>query len=157
MVIVSPKGESLHLWEQVRLNEEALEQVKAERDLLESDLNAQREEIKRMQEEYQQQEQEILRLKKEAEMLRNDPWSSRVTYENVVELIAGNEDPAQRDIARKVFEPLLKREQVRQLRRDVKKKVKEMELADGPDIRTFNNYGTYNELKSGELNLIELK
>ena len=67
-----------------------------------------------------------------SEQQKNGLWASRVTYENVVELIAQNEDPAVRDETRKVFEPLLKKEQVRQLRRDVKKKVKELEAAEEP-------------------------
>ena len=78
------------------------------------------------------QDEKIQELTKELEGLRNDPWSSRVTYENVVELIAQNEDPAVRDETRKVFEPLLKKEQVRMLRRDVKKKVKEWEAGKLP-------------------------
>ena len=83
-----------------------------------------------MQEELRQKEQEIGKLRQAVEMLRNDPWASRVTYDNVVELIASNEDAAQRDISRKVFEPLLKKEQVRQLRRDIRLKVKELESAE---------------------------
>ena len=55
----------------------------------------------------------------------------RVTYDNVVDLIASNEDAAVRDQTRKVFEPLLKKETARKLQRDVKRKVKEMEEADG--------------------------
>jgi hypothetical protein len=77
------------------------------------------------------QENQIQELARELDRLKNDPWSSRVTYENVVELIAQNEDPAVRDETRKVFEPLLKKEQVRMLRRDVKKKVDEWEAAEG--------------------------
>jgi hypothetical protein len=53
-----------------------------------------------------------------------------VTYENVVELIASYEDASQRDEARKLLEPLLKKEQVRQLRRDIRQKVKELESAE---------------------------
>ena len=73
-------------------------------------------------------EQENERLK--SEQLRHDLWSSRVTYENVVELIASYEDASQRDEARKLIEPLLKKEQVRQLRRDIRLKVKELESAE---------------------------
>lgn len=64
------------------------------------------------------------------DQLRNDPWSSRVTYDNVVDQIASNEDAAQRDFARKLIEPLLKRSQVTQLRKDIKKRVKELNEAD---------------------------
>ena len=69
-------------------------------------------------------EQENERLR--GEQMRQDLWSSRVTYENVVELIASYEDASQRDEARKLLEPLLKKEQVRQLRRDIRLKVKEL-------------------------------
>ena len=74
-----------------------------------------------------EREARIKELEREVEMLRNDPWTNRVTYDNVVEQIASYEDPSQRDEARKLIEPLLKREQVRQLRKDVKRKVKELE------------------------------
>ena len=73
-------------------------------------------------------EQENERL--QSEQMRHDLWSSRVTYENVVELIASYEDASQRDEARKLIEPLLKKEQVRQLRRDIRLKVKELEEAE---------------------------
>ena len=73
-------------------------------------------------------EQENERLR--GEQTRQDLWSSRVTYENVVELIASYEDASQRDEARKLLEPLLKKEQVRQLRRDIRLKVKELESAE---------------------------
>ena len=52
-------------------------------------------------------EQENERLR--GEQMRQDLWSSRVTYENVVELIASYEDASQRDEARKLLEPLLKK------------------------------------------------
>ena len=76
--------------------------------------------------------------------------TSRVTYENVVEQIASNEDASKRDDARKVFEPLLKRSQVTQLRRDIKRRVKELNEESGS---TFNNYGTYTEVHSGGINI----
>ena len=85
------------------------------------------------------------------EQQKNGSWASRVTYENVVELIASYEDAFQRDEARKLIEPLLKKEQVRQLRRDIKKRVKEQNEDNG--IGTFNNYGTYNEVQAGGLNI----
>jgi hypothetical protein len=66
------------------------------------------------------------------EQQKNGSWASRVTYENVVELIASYEDASQRDEARKLIEPLLKKDQVRQLRRDIKKKMKELESAEEP-------------------------
>ena len=85
----------------------------------------------RLQQRVAELEEENRKLKEDDEQLRKaDEWSSRLTYDNVVELIANNEDAAQRDISRKVFEPLLKKEQVRQLRRDIKKRVKELNDAD---------------------------
>ena len=81
----------------------------------------------------------------------NDGWSDRVTFENVVEQIASNEDPALRDEGRKLFEPMLKKEMARKLRAAIKHKVKEMNGGDGG--RTFNNYGTYTEVQSGGMNI----
>ena len=83
----------------------------------------------------EQSQQRIRELEQENERLlleqqKNDLWSSRVTYENVVELIASYEDASQRDEARKLLEPLLKKDQVRQLRRDIRLKVKELESAE---------------------------
>ena len=60
------------------------------------------------------------------QLKKGDEWSNRVTYENVVDQIASNEDAAQRDFARKLIEPLLKRGQVNQLRKDIKRRVKEL-------------------------------
>jgi hypothetical protein len=73
----------------------------------------------------------VAELEEELAKYRNDDWTGRVTYDNVVDLIASNEDAAVRDQTRKVFEPLLKKETARKLQRDVKRKVKEMEEADG--------------------------
>lgn len=60
----------------------------------------------------------------------NDGWTDRVTYENVVEQIAACEDASERDDARKLFEPMLKRDMARKFREDIKKKVKEMNPED---------------------------
>ena len=57
---------------------------------------------------------------------KGDEWSSRVTYENLVEQIAACEDAKERDEARKLIEPLLKKSQVTQFRRDIKRRVKEL-------------------------------
>ena len=51
----------------------------------------------------------------------NDEWSNRVTYDNVVDQIASLEDTSKRDDARRMFEPLLKKGQVAQFRRDIKR------------------------------------
>lgn len=81
---------------------------------------------------------------------KGDEWSSRVTYENIVDQIASNEDAAQRDNARRLIEPLLKRSQVTQLRKDIKKRVKELNEESG---NTFNNYGVYTEVQKGGINI----
>lgn len=57
---------------------------------------------------------------------KHDEWASRVTYEGVVEQIAACEDAKERDEARKLIEPLLKRSQATQFRKDIKKRVKEL-------------------------------
>ena len=91
-------------------------------------------------------------LEAENEALRaqvNDGWTNRVTYENVVEKIAGYEDASEHDNARNLIEPMLKRDMARKFREDIKRKVKEMNGEDGASARTFNNYGTYNEVQRG--------
>jgi hypothetical protein len=56
----------------------------------------------------------------------NDEWSNRVTYDSVIDQIASLEDASKRDDARRMFESLLKKSQVTQFRRDIKKRVKEL-------------------------------
>ncbi len=56
----------------------------------------------------------------------NNEWSNRVTYDNVVDQIASLEDTSKRDDARRMFESLLKKSQVTQFRRDIKRRVKEL-------------------------------
>ena len=83
---------------------------------------------------------------------KGDEWASRVTYEGVVEQIAACEDAKERDEARKLIEPLLKRNQAAQFRKDIKKRVKELN-EDGGIVSNFNNYGTYNEIQPGGINI----
>ena len=64
----------------------------------------------------------------------NDGWSDRVTYENMVDQIAACEDTSERDEARKLVEPMLKRDMVRKFREDIRQKVQEMH----PHGNTFN-------------------
>jgi uncharacterized protein YhaN len=96
--------------------------------------------IQQVLDENERLQQRVTALEKENADLRdtlekgknNDEWSNRVTYDNVVDQIASLEDASKRDDARRVFEPLLKRTQVAQLRRDIKKRVKELnEDGDG--------------------------
>ena len=97
---------------------------------------------------------QINELKAENDELKamlHDGWRDRVTYDNMVEQIASYEDPAQRDEARKLVEPMLKKNMVRKLRADIKRKVNESNGGEGG--RTFNNYGTYNEVQAGGTNI----
>ena len=72
-------------------------------------------------------EDENARLTEAAEQQKKcDEWASRVTYEGVVEQIAACEDAKERDEARKLIEPLLKRSQATQFRKDIKRRVKEL-------------------------------
>ena len=98
------------------------------------------------------QEEKIEKLEEALEQQKkNDEWASRVTYEGVVEQIAACEDAKERDEARKLIEPLLKKSLVTQFRRDIKKRVKELNEENGGS--TFNNYGTYTEVHAGGVNV----
>ena len=59
-------------------------------------------------------------------MKKGDEWSSRVTYEAVVEQIAACEDAKERDEARKLIEPLLKKEMANKFRKDIRRRAKEL-------------------------------
>ena len=73
------------------------------------------------------QESEIAALTETIEQWKKgDEWSNRVTYDNVVDQIASLEDASKRDDARRMFEPLLKKSQVTQFRKDIKRRVKEL-------------------------------
>lgn len=99
-----------------------------------------------------QQDEKIEKLEEALEQQKkSDEWASRVTCEGVVEQIAACEDAKERDEARKLIEPLLKRAQVTQFRRDIKKRVKELNEENGGG--TFNNYGTYTEVHAGGVNI----
>lgn len=102
-----------------------VQQLMADYECLRQKVTALEAENRKLSAEKGKMEEAVEQLKK------GDEWSSRVTYENVVEQIASNEDAAQRDQARKVFEPLLKKSQVTQLRRDVKRRVKELNEEGG--------------------------
>lgn len=100
-----------------------------------------------------EQNEKIKKLEEALEQRKKeDEWSSRVTYEGVVEQIAACEDAKERDEARKLIEPLLKRNQVTQFRRDIKKRVKELNEDSAGGVN-FNNYGTYTEVHSGGINI----
>ena len=112
---------------------EGVKQMLAFIEVLESDLK--------------QAKKRIAEVERENERLRNDPWASRVTYDNVVEQIAACEDARERDDARKLIETMLKRDMARRFRGDIRLKVQEMHTGD--NAKTFNNYGTYNAAEAG--------
>lgn len=94
-------------------------------------------------------------LREEVERLNNDPWASRVTYDNVVEQIAACEDPHDRDDARRIFEPMLKRDMVRRFRADIRRKAMEMHEPKAPPVSfiTLNNArfdGPMNEITDND-------
>ena len=90
--------------------------------------------IQQMLDENERLRQRVAALEKENAALtdtinqwkNNDEWSNRVTYDNVVDQIASLEDASKRDDARRLFESMLKKSQVTQLRRDIKHRVKEL-------------------------------
>ena len=90
--------------------------------------------MKLVLEENDQLRQRVATLESENEALTdtinqwksNDEWSSRVTYDNVVDQIASLEDASKRDDARRMIEALLKKSQVTQFRKDIKHRVKEL-------------------------------
>ena len=100
-----------------------------------------------------EQDRTIAKLEEALEQQKKgDEWASRVTYEGVVEQIAACEDAKERDEARKLIEPLLKRGQVTQFRKDIKQRVKELN-EEGAGGVNFNNYGTYTEVHAGGINI----
>jgi hypothetical protein len=99
----------------------------------ENEKKKQQEEMKKQQQEWEKEKEKI--AADIDAMNKKDEWANRVTYDNVVEQIASLEDASKRDDARRVFEPLLKKNQVAQLRKDVKLRVKQMnEESNGPTI-----------------------
>ena len=77
----------------------------------------------------------------------DDGWTGRVTYDAMVEQIAACEDARERDDARKLIEPMLKRDMARRFREDIRLKVQQQHTDD--TAKTFNNYGTYNAAEAG--------
>ena len=59
-----------------------------------------------------------------------------------------------RDDARKLIEPMLKRDTARRFREDIRRKVMETQ---GDKGQTFNNFGTFNEIHSGGTNITNYK
>ena len=111
------------------------------------------EENEQLRQRMAEKDAKIAKLEEALEQQKKDnEWSSRVTYEGVVEQIAACEDAKERDEARKLIEPLLKRGQVTQFRKDIKKRVKELNEESAGGVN-FNNYGTYTEVHAGGVNV----
>ena len=92
-----------------------------------SDIHQALEEVDRLQQRVAALEAENAALTDALEQCKNhDEWSNRVTYDNVVDQIASLEDASKRDDARRMIEALLKKSQAAQLRRDIKRRVKEL-------------------------------
>lgn len=113
----------------------------------EEEMKQQKDEMKKERQEWET-EKERIRAEMEAKS-KEDEWASRVTYDNVVDQIASLEDASKRDDARRVFEPLLKKNQVTQLRRDIKRRAKEMnEEGAGTNITIGKVEGDFNVNKA---------
>ena len=113
----------------------------------EEELKQKDEEMKKMQQEWEVEKKKI--AADVDEMNKKDEWSKRVTYEGVVEQIAACEDPSKRDDARRLVEPLLSKSQVTQFRRDIKRRVKELNEESGtPNITIGNVAGDFNVNKA---------
>ena len=92
-----------------------------------SDVQQMLEENEQLRQRVAAQESEIAALTETIEQWKKgDEWSNRVTYDNMVDQIASLEDASKRDDARRMFEPLLKKSQVTQFRKDIKRRVKEL-------------------------------
>lgn len=110
-------------------------------------------EIKRHQEDMKQKqhewetEKEQMAEEREA-MNKKDEWAKRVTFEAVVEQIAACEDAKERDEARKLIEPLLKRDMVARFRREIRNKVKELSEGNATSISIGKVEGDFNVTKA---------
>ena len=90
--------------------------------------------VQRVTADYEHLQQRVMELENEKKVLedaletmkKGDEWSSRVTYEAVVEQIAACEDAKERDEARKLIEPLLKKEMANRFRKDIRRRAKEL-------------------------------
>lgn len=87
-------------------------------------------------------DKEALKADLEALKKYDDEWGSRVTYDNMVEQIAACEDTKERDEARKLIEPLLKRSTVARFRRDIRNRAKELN-GEGANITIQNVAGDF--------------
>ncbi|MBO4612196.1 MAG: hypothetical protein J5671_03395 [Bacteroidaceae bacterium] len=108
---------------------------------------------KDMEERLAEYERRIQELEQENEQLRNeqqkeDEWSSRVTYEGVVEQIAACEDAKERDEARKLIEPLLKKDTATRFRKDIRRRVKELSDGGSANITIGKVEGDFNVNKA---------
>lgn len=80
-------------------------------------------------------------------MNKKDEWSSRVTYDAVVDQIAACEDAKERDEARKLIEPLLKKDMATKFRRDIRNKAQALSNG-GTNITIEKVEGDFNVNKT---------
>ena len=115
-----PLEEAIVFAEQLSKFLNSFNQLRAENEKLKEDMKAKDAKI-------DEQQETIDRLQDELEQSRKgDDWAQRVTFDNVVDEIASNEDAAQRDLHRRFIELLLPQKLVKLLRKAVKKRVKEI-------------------------------
>lgn len=115
-----PLEEAIVFAEQLSKFLNSFNQLRAENEQLKEDMKAKDAKI-------DEQQETIDRLQDELEQSRKgDEWAQRVTFDNVVDEIASNEDAAQRDLHRRFIELLLPQKLVKLLRKAVKKRVKEI-------------------------------
>jgi len=112
----------------------------------ENEKKKQQEEMKKQQQEWEKEKEKIA-AEIEA-MNKKDEWSNRVTYEAVVEQIAACEDAKERDEARKLIEPLLKKEMANKFRKDIRRRAKELNGGDSTNITIGKVEGDFNVNKT---------
>ena len=98
---------------------------------------------------YEQLQLKVKTMEKEMEQLKKgDEWSSRVTYDGVVDQIAACEDAKERDEARKLIEPLLSKAMATKFRRDIRLRAKELNEGGTPNITIEHVAGDFNVNKA---------
>ena len=120
-----------------------LRRALAEKD---GEIKRHQEDMRKMKQEWET-EKEQMAEEREA-MNKKDEWAKRVTFEAVVEQIAACEDAKERDEARKLIEPLLKRDMVARFRREIRNKVKELSEGNATSISIGKVEGDFNVTKA---------
>lgn len=112
----------------------------------EEKIKYQRDEMKAKQREWNKEKWDL--MTRIETMNKKDEWAERVTYEAVVEQIAACEDAKERDEARKLIEPLLSKNMATTFRKDIRRRVKELNEGGGPNITIENVSGDFNVNKN---------